>query len=152
MAYNDTTFRALFPEFKDTTKYPTELIQLIYGVAQIYIVPGGSFCRMLNGASLDYALMCMTAHLLYLHMQRVGAGDDAGGESVGFVQSASIGDVSVTKAAIPAADQWEYWLNGTPYGQALLALLQGVSVGGLYVGGNAVPERTAFRKAGGVFF
>lgn len=152
MAYNDQAFRTQFPEYSDETTYPAATISAIYGVAQFYIVPGGSYCRMLNGAALDYALMLMTAHLLYLQMQRVNAGDDAGGESVGFVQSASVGDVSVTKAAIPAADQWSYWLNGTPYGQALQALLQVKSVGGLYVGGNAVPERAGFRKGGGVFF
>lgn len=152
MAYNDTAFREMFPEFSDTVKYPTSVISMLYGVAQLYIVPGGSLCRMLAGAAFDFALMLTTAHLLYLQMQRVSAGDDAGGESVGFVQSASIGDVSVTKAAIPSTDQWQYWLNGTPYGQQLLALLQLASVGGIYVGGNAVPERTAFRKAGGVFF
>lgn len=150
MAYVDATFRSLFPEYTDTTKYPEAVVQLLYGVAQDFVFPGSSYCTMLRGSAADYAQYLMTAHLLYLRGQRVAAGDDAGGESVGFVQSASVGDVSVTRATIPAADQWQYWLSGTPYGQELLALLQGVSVGGIYVGG--LPERTGFRKVGGVFF
>lgn len=150
MAYDDAKFRLLFPEFKDENDYPSSVITMLYEVAGAYIDPTACNCRMLNGRKLDLALMFMTAHLLYLQTQRVNAGANAGGESVGFVQSASIGDVSVTRASIPAADQWEYWLNGSPYGQQLLALLQGASVGGLYVGG--LPERSAFRKVGGVFW
>jgi hypothetical protein len=51
--------------------------------------------------------------------------------------------------APPAANAWQYWLNTSPYGMQLLALLQAKGVGGLYVGG--LPERDAFRKVYGVF-
>lgn len=150
MAYDDAKFRALFPEYADTTKYSEVLISLLYDVACDFIDPRQNSYRSLNGSSLILALNYMTAHLLYLQTQRTNADSGNEGDTVGAVQSASIGEISVTKASIPNKDQWQYWLTSSSYGQLLLALLSVKSVGGLSVGGLA--ERTGFRKIGGVFF
>lgn len=128
--------------------FQDSLVDVMIEVAGNYIDPRDHFCRMLSGKSLEYALCLMAAHLLALQKSRE-AEDNPGDAQGGFVQSASIGDVSVTKATIPTRDAWDWWLAQTPYGQSLLALLSVVSVGGTSVGGLA--ENSAFRKAGGVF-
>lgn len=140
-------FRALVPELSEVT-YPDPKVEVALEVAGFYIDPVDCWYRMLHGKSLEYALCLMAAHLLALQKQRedeTNPGDAQGG----FVQSASIGDVSVTKATIPAKDTWDWWLLQTPFGTALQALLQVVSVGGTFIGG--LPETAAFRKVGGVF-
>lgn len=50
----------------------------------------------------------------------------------------------MTVAAAPGTTSYTYWLNSTPYGQQLAALLARCSAGGFYVGG--LPERAAFRS------
>lgn len=141
-------FRELLPEYKDDSKYAEPLISLMIDIACEYINPTDSACRSLRASSLEYAVALMAAHLLTLHLQRFSAAIP-GGEQGGFVQSASIEDVSVTKAQIPARNAWQAWLSQTPYGQSLSALLHIKAVGGLYVGG--MPERAGFRKIGGGF-
>ena len=150
MAITYLGFRNFFPEFLTGGTVPPEpIIEMFLEVATYYIDPRDSQCRMLNGKSLEYAIYLMAAHLYSLQLQRAEEGSNPGEAQGGFVQSASIGDVSVTKASLPSKDTWEWWLQQTPYGQQLLSLLLAVSVGGTFVGG--LPETSAFRKAGGVF-
>jgi hypothetical protein len=144
-------FRVMFPMFADTKAYPDALIAMFYGVAGNFISTVDCPCNILNGESLQYALYCMTAHLMYLTYPPGGTDDGMGvGGGGGFVTSASIGEVSVSVAQPPMKDGWEFWLGQSPFGQQLWALLSLKSVGGLYVGG--LPERTGFRKVGGVFW
>lgn len=152
MSLDYAKFRVLFPQFEDPLKYPDAVLDIFYEVAQSFIDSADSPCRVLTGAQLGLALMYMTAHLLYLQTEAQKAVESGGGDvdQGGFVTSATIGDVSVTKMAPPASDGWEYWLSSTPYGAALWALLQLLAVGGLAIGG--LPEREGFRKIGGVFW
>jgi hypothetical protein len=152
MAYDDALFRAQIPEFASTTTYPEVSIAAFWDVASIFIAAEGSPCGVLNGKSLALALNYMTAHLMILSNQQNPAtgGTGAGTAQGGFETSATIGEISVAKLAPPAKDAWDWWLYQTPYGQALMALLKLLAVGGLMVGG--LPERTAFRKVGGVFW
>lgn len=152
-------FRGRFPAFKDTTLYPDAMITLFYDTAKVFIDSTESPCRVLTGSQLALALQYMTAHLLYIATQAAGQADPdnpdaggigAGGDGGGFVTSATIGDISVTKLAPPSGDSWDWWLNGSEYGSALLALLKLLAVGGLSYGG--LPEREGFRKIGGVFW
>jgi hypothetical protein len=152
-AFDPAKFREMFPAFKDTTKYSDAMLNLWYGVATEFISDVDSPCRTLNGDSLQYALYLLVAHLLYLMGQQTGPSSGSGsggGKQGGFVTSATVGEVSVSKLAPPAKDGWEWWLAGSPYGQQLWALLSLKAVGGFSVGG--LPERQAFRKVGGVFF
>lgn len=145
MDFDLDLFRAQFSVFANTD---TVLLSVMFDVAKNFIDDRDCPCRMLSGKSLLYALNAMTAHLLYLDKQNKADADD-GGSQGGFISSASIGDVSVSKLAPPAKDMWDWWLGQSPYGQALLALLKTVSVGGISIGG--MPERLGIRKVGGVF-
>ena len=147
-AYNDELFRAQFPEFASTAAYPEALISAHFDTALIFISTTGSPCCILQGSQLGLALNQMTAHLMALGKQAASA--PPGSVQGGFDTSASIGEISVSKLAPPAKDAWDWWLYQTPYGQALMALLSALSVGGFSLGG--LSERDGFRKAGGVFF
>lgn len=151
-AYNDANFRQLFAAFANETTYPTVSLQMYWTVASDYISTKDSPCNMLNGASLQLALDLMCAHLATLFTadsNNVASGEDPG--QAGTIEtSATVGSVSVSNLPPPVKDAWDYWLNQTAYGQQLLALLKIKSVGGFSVGG--LPERTGFRKVGGVFF
>ena len=149
-AYNDTLFRATFPEFASTTAYPEPLLSGYYGTATVFIDSTGSPFTVLghNPNALALVLNQMTAHLLTLGKQALEGAP--GSNQGGFDVSASIGEISVQKLAPPAKDAWDWWLYQTQYGQAVMALLSTLAVGGLSVGG--INERNSFRKAGGIFF
>jgi len=67
-------------------------------------------------------------------------------------QALSVDKTSVTLVAPPGADnQFKYWLNQSPYGQALLALLSVQSAGG-FMGGFTAPRGGIRQPAGGFLF
>jgi hypothetical protein len=160
-AYDDALFRSQFPEFADTTTYPEALLSGYWDMATNFINPsdsgatGTSSCgcpynfQILNGNSLALALNYMTAQLLTLGQQALANGTP-GSDQGGFIVSAKIGEIIIAKLPPPAANAWQWWLGQTPYGQALLAMLQVLSVGGLSFGG--LNERGSFRKGGGLFW
>lgn len=136
--YNDATFRALFPAFASTVKYPLATLSLYWGVATSYISkwPQCDF----DGFTIEQqtlALNDMTAHLLQLNTMA------ATGRQAGIVTAAGVGAVNVSLQPPPEVNQWQWWLNQTPYGQMLLALLEVVTVGGLYIA-DGVPARGMF--------
>lgn len=135
-------FRMLFPVFASDTKYPDALINMFYGVACEYVPPYDVWCG-LNGDTLTFALNCLTAHLL--QMWKLQSTNQIGK----VVTGATIDKVTVSLLAPPVKDGWDFWLNQSPYGQQLLALLSLKSVGGWSIGG--APERAAFRVVGGRF-
>ena len=135
-----TEFRAMFPAYADETTYPDATLETYYSIGKCYIKDNS--CT-LPDACRAQALNLMLAHLLYISDQAA-----AGNKSV-VVTSATEGQVSVSIAQPPSADNWSYWLNTTPYGPQILAMFDVASVGGWYVGGT--PERKGFRKAGGGF-
>lgn len=141
-------FRAQIPTMTEAL-YSDGTVTVFWDIATDYIDnTHDNPCMMLNGKRLAYALNLMTAHLLAINKSMLDS-DDANSEQGGFITSASIGDVSVTKAEIPSTDVWSWWLGQTPFGQQLMALLSIAAVGGTSVGG--LDERSGFRKAGGVF-
>lgn len=131
MAFDLSAFRELYPTFATV---PDTAVNATAGQAACYI---DSTCAD------DCAIFLMVAHLL------ASAQKIALGQQTGQVTSATIDKVAVTVAQAPGTDSYRYWLNGTPYGQQLLALLARCAAGGLYVGG--APERAAFRRVGGSF-
>jgi len=54
------------------------------------------------------------------------------GDVAGVVTAATIDKISVTLMPPPGLNQWQWWLNQTPYGQQLLALLQIAAAGGRF--------------------
>jgi|SRR6478752_1585339 len=142
-----TAFRATFPQFADPLKFPDELIQLKFDLATGFISPVVT-CGDMTEAVRRSALYLMTAHLLWLDLVVANGGTYTG--SGGIAVGSKVGDVQVTLAAPPyGTSSWRFWLNQSPYGQQLLALLEAQAVGGAYFGG--LPERYAFRRVGGGF-
>lgn len=141
ISFDVTVFRAQFPAFKDPTTYPTALIEMFWGQATCYV--SDQNCGSLQGKCRGLAINSMTAHLMALN-DLINCG-----QTPGQITSSTIDKVSVTLTPPPSANQWQYWLELTPYGNQLFALLQAKSVGGFYIGG--LPETGAFRKVGGIF-
>ncbi len=132
MAFDLPTFRALYPQFAAVAD---ETVLAQAGQADCYI------------ADLNCGDAC-AIYLMVAHLLQIGRNIAAGTPS-GQITSASIDKVSVTVAQAPGTDSYTYWLNSTPYGQQLAALLMRCAAGGTHVGG--LPERAAFRSVGGMF-
>ena len=141
ITFDVTVFRSQFPAFVSETTYPDATLQAFFDVATCYVsaVDQGR----LTGACRQYALNAMTAHLVAISDLA------AAGSTPAFVTSTTVGSVSVSVQPPPNTSQWQWWLNLTPYGQQLQALLTQAAVGGFLVGGS--PERSPFRQVGGGF-
>lgn len=136
--YNDTNFRAMFPAFANTTTYPQATIQQYWNLATSYITDctrtgyyEGFACVNGTPAQQTNALNLMTAHFLYLNTLIVA------GQPTGVLTGATIDKVSVQLQAPPESNQWQWWLNQSPYGQQLLALLQIAAAGGRFFSAGA---------------
>lgn len=137
-------FRLQTPQFADPAKFPDVLVQSKFDLSTAYVSPD-TYGDMTQAARTQ-ALYLMTAHLLALGV--IIAQNGYTGQP-GIVTAATIDHVQITLQPPPVRGQWRWWLNTTPYGAQLVALLDAQSVGGFFVGG--LPERAAFRKVGGVF-
>lgn len=144
MALNIAEFRALFIQFSSELKYPAAQLNAQYAAAGNYMSQTDSVYGGMTGDALSYALQLLTCHLLVISEKA------AGGAPAGFVTSASEGDVSISVAPPPMASGLRAWLALTTYGMQLWGLLAAKAAGGFAVGG--LPERQAFRKAGGTFW
>ncbi len=144
VVFNATAFREQFPAFQCTPPISDSVLQGYFDMATAYIANPNcrNYCYLGKMAlnQQTQALYLMTAHLGTI------ARSIQTNNVVGVLTQASIDKVSVTLEPPPSSNQWQYWLNSTPYGQQLLALLQVISVGGTFVGGR--PELLAFRRAG----
>ncbi len=144
--YNDDAFRALFPAYSPkTAQFLPAMIQVYWDTATAYVSDrtGGCYTGGMSVAQQTLALNLMTAHLLTL------SGLIQSGNTPGVTVGATIDKISVTLEPPPAPNQWQYWLNQTPYGQQLLALLQVASVGGFYAA-SGVPGRAGFQFGNGM--
>jgi len=140
-------FRQRFPQFAVATLFPSTTIQTNWDMASLYITNPSDWtpCGSMSEKATALALQNMTAHLMALTCLNAGG---AGG-AAGITTAATIDKVSVTLASPPyGTSQWRYWLNLTPYGQALLQLLEMQAVGGFYFPGAPV---VGFRGARGQF-
>jgi hypothetical protein len=142
IVFDVSEFRTEFPVFASAATYPDADLSGTFTTATYYI--SDTDYGRLNGDKRKYALYLMTAHLVALS-DLIKAG-----ESPASVVSATIGSVSVSVKPAPDGPQWQWWLNQTPYGQQLSALIATRAAFGFYVGGRR--ERSAFRKSGGGFY
>lgn len=155
-AFDAALLRAQFPAFANATTYPDAMLDANWDTATLFVANESFPCKTLTPKQLAYVLNAMTCHLITMftpvQQQSVpGAGGSVSSQmGGGFTTSATVGKVSVSKLAPPVKDGWEFWLEQTPYGAALLAMLQGLAVGGFSVGG--LPESDGFRRVYGVFF
>lgn len=141
IVFDPDAFVARFPEFSDGVQYPTTTLDMYWATATYFISPENY--GYLNGDARTQALWLMTAHIAQLSTLI------ANRDTVGVVNSATIDKVSVSLTPPPIKSQLQWWLNLTPYGAQLWAMLEMIAVGGLYIGGQA--NYAAFRKANGGF-
>lgn len=135
-------FRSTFPSFNNGVLYTDAMLEGFYTDAGFFV--SGCGCDD-EGNRRERMLYLMTAHLTYLQNSMMEDGD------ISITQSASVDKVSISLAMPPyGTSPWKFWLNTSPYGKQLLALLTFVSAGGKYIGGRN--ELAAFRKARGRFF
>lgn len=140
--FDVTIFRSTFPLFANEVTYPDAMLEGFYTDAGYFV--SGCGCGDKDGRR-QRMLYLMTAHLAYLQDLMTSDGD------IGMTQSATVDKVSVSLAMPPyGTSSWKWWLNTSPYGKQLLALLTVVSVGGKYIGGT--PETSAFRRFRGRFY
>lgn len=144
MAIDIAAFRKAFPAFTDETFYPAESIQAAADMASCYISFSARWYRCENCIALME--MLITAHLLYLNGTEFVPGQTA----TGVMTSATIDGISVGFAVNTATKgSFTAWLDKSPYGEQLGALLARFSRSFGYIGGTS--ERRAFRKVGGGF-
>ena len=140
MELDITAFRAEYPEFSDESLYPDATLEAQYEIGKCYIKDNNC---VLPEKCRAHALNLMLAQLLYIKTMI------SSGNSAKIVTSATEGAVSVSLAEPPSANNFEYWLNSTPYGPQILSMLEVASAGGFYVGPSL--DRAAFRGANGRF-
>lgn len=127
-------FRAAFPAFSDDAAYPDALLNAKFTVAKCFIED--------NDCSFDpdcrqYAYQLMVAHLLGID-ERVSSGQPGR-----LIQSATEGPVNVSFAEPPTRSNFNFWLQTTPYGVQLSALISVNAIGDYYGGNQAL---AAFRR------
>ena len=127
--YNDAQFRAQFPVFADATAYPQATLSQYFTTGGLYVANSNYGYLAAAGATLT-CLYLLTAHLAQLATQI------ADGQTPVIVSASSIDKISVTLEPPPATSAWEGWLQTTAYGSQLLAMLEGLSVGGFHVAGS----------------
>lgn len=140
VTFDPAYFRDKFPQFSDNPPWTDAVLTGYFDTAGLYVKGDGYPCVISSDAAA-WGLYLMTAHLAALSVMV------ANGETPGLVSQSQIDKISVTLTMPPLPNQWQWWLNLTPYGQQLLALYQVKSAGGFYVGG--LPETAAFRRVGG---
>lgn len=144
IVFNPVIFREQFPAFQCIPAISDMTLQAYWDTAGLYInnTTTNIYCGGMTTAQRTQALYFMTAHIAAINRFI------ATGQTAGIMTSATVDKVTVTIEPPPAVNQWQYWLQSTPYGQQLLSLLSVKSVGGLYIGGR--PELAAFRRPGRV--
>lgn len=120
-------FRSVFPEFKDTAKYPNDVIQSFIDQAGCYV--SRKNYGAVHDACRKLAIELAAAHLLQL---TANASSPTGSGISGQVQSAHIGQVSVGMVVPPNKSQTQYWYNLTVYGQRLYQLLISKAPAGMF--------------------
>lgn len=139
--FNAEIFRGMFPQYSNCALYPSASIQVQWDLATNYITNNtATSCYYgMTSAQQVASLNLMTAHLMYLN------GLIAAGQPTGLLQSATVDKVSVQLTPPPQVNQWQWWLNQTPYGQQLIGLLQVAAAGGRFFSSGA-PVAPAFRR------
>lgn len=125
LTFNYASFIAQIPQY---SAVPEDQLQQYWNGAINYVSPIGNF-GAIQGTARQYALNLMTAHLIWI--SNVATANQV----PSLVTGATIDKVNVTLTPPPLPNQWQWWLDLSPYGQQLLAQLQVQTVGGFFVAG-----------------
>lgn len=141
LQFDATLFRQQFPgQFLDPPNTDA-ILELYWNTAICYVSPDtGEF---MTADCRRQIINLVVGHLITI------AGNATIGQQSGFIESASIDKVSVTIQSFDNKNQFQWFLNQTPYGQQAYAQLHVASVGGFYFGGRN--ELGSFRRSGGDF-
>jgi hypothetical protein len=139
--FDVTQFRIDYPQFSNSTTFP-DVTLTSYWYQGFGIVSSRNY-GYLEGLARFRALNLITAHLSAI------SAIIAAGRTPYIMASATISSESISLDPPPKPDQFQWWLNTTPYGQQLLAMLQVKATGGIYIGGS--PVRSGFRQFRGGF-
>ena len=129
--FDKAAFRAAFPEFADTARYPDAMLDFWAGIGERLMFPQ----QHRWDTVYDYGLQLFVAHNITIASQNVKAGAAGGvpGGVSGPTTSKSVGSVSVsydTASSIePSAGHW----NLTTYGKMLIHLARMIGAGGIQV-------------------
>lgn len=124
MAVTPASFRAVFTEFTDATKYPDPAVQFWLDQA------GVTLPQSIPLGQIDLATMLYMAHNLTLGI--LSASGSGGAGSFAPVSSKSVGPVSKSMDTSAVTSSGAGIWNGTAYGQRLYAMLRGFVTGGFY--------------------
>lgn len=141
LVFDAAAFRVQFPVYANATTYTTPALQSFWNMAIIYISP--TDYGFISGDSRQRALNMMVAHLTYLQDMLTS------GTAPQMVNSSSVDKISVSLTPPSVKNQWAWWLNLSPYGQQLQALLSIRGGFGMYSGGSLA--RAGFRQPAGGF-
>jgi hypothetical protein len=128
LTFDYAGFIAQIPAYSDPTNYPESLLQQYWNGAINYVSDIGNF-GAIQGTARQYALNLMTAHLIFISNLAQA------GQVPGMITDATIDKVHVGLTPPPLPNQWQWWLDLSPYGQQLLAQLQTQSTGGFFIAG-----------------
>lgn len=129
--FDKAAFRAAFPEFADTARYPDAMLDFWSGIGERLMFPQ----QHRWDTVYDYGLQLFVAHNITLAAQNVAASGSGSvpGNISGPTSSKSVGSVSVsydTASSIePNAGHW----NLTTYGKMLIHLARMIGAGGIQV-------------------
>ena len=111
-------FRTEFPEFADTTVYPTTQITFWAGVAELMVLESVWTTMRTAGVKL------YVAHEITLAAQNAKAGKTGGvpGTAGGTANSKTVGSVSVSYDTTSTSEKDAGWWNLTIYGKQFIRL------------------------------
>lgn len=124
-----------FGAFIDSVAYPDATISSCIEQAKCFISDTISGCGSVDWKCRALMIELMACHLLTLMTNAVNNAGNGGQTVSGLVQSASIGDVSVSVSVPENKSQLQWYLNQTVYGQQLFTLMS-IKVSPLYFGGS----------------
>lgn len=127
--FDKAAFRAAFPEFADTVRYPDAMLNFWAGIGERLLIAHRW------AAVYDYGLQLFVAHNITLAAQNAASGASGGvpGSASGPISSKAVGSVSVSYDSAstiePNAGHW----NLTSYGKSLIHLARMIGAGGIQV-------------------
>lgn len=118
MTFDVAAFRKSFPEFNDTEKYPTPMVNFWVGLATAMVDSSRWGTQWNTGVSL------YVAHELTLARQNVQAASVGGapGQQGGIASQKTVGGVSVQYDPQTSTEKDAGWWNKTTYGQQFYRL------------------------------
>lgn len=120
-------FRAEFPEFSNTTTYPTSQLEFWASVAERLVR------KCVWGDMYEFGVKLYVAHEITLAAQNAKAAASGGvpGTSGGIANSKTVGSVSVGYDSTNTSEKNAGWWNLTNYGKQFYRLMQMFGMGAI---------------------